>query len=111
MARINSIASKEGDIYVMGGSTLKGDVWRIQRREGIFECFELETISEGPSPRCNYACLLVGNAFIVFGGCVLAGNDPVDTTLYLLNTRGPPYINRKYSMRAFDSNCIFFLFH
>ncbi|KAF7589792.1 Negative regulator of mitotic exit [Aspergillus hancockii] len=90
-AAINSVASKEGDIYMMGGlidgSTVKGDLWMIESSGGNLSCFPIATVSEGPGPRVGHASLLVGNAFIVFGGDTKVDeNDSLDDTLYLLNT-------------------------
>ncbi|KKK13350.1 hypothetical protein AOCH_005518 [Aspergillus ochraceoroseus] len=90
-AAINSVASKEGDIYMMGGlidgSTVKGDLWMMESSSGNLSCFPIATISEGPGPRVGHASLLVGNAFIVFGGDTKVDeNDTLDDTLYLLNT-------------------------
>lgn len=90
-AAINSVASKEGDIYMMGGlidgSTVKGDLWMIESSGGSLSCFQVATVSEGPGPRVGHASLLVGNAFIVFGGDTkINENDALDDTLYLLNT-------------------------
>ncbi|QQK41031.1 Cell polarity protein (Tea1), putative [Penicillium digitatum] len=90
-AAINSVASKEGDIYMMGGlidgSTVKGDLWMIESSSGGLNCLQVATVSEGPGPRVGHASLLVGNAFIVFGGDTkIDENDSLDDTLYLLNT-------------------------
>ncbi|KAJ5132321.1 hypothetical protein N7448_006479 [Penicillium atrosanguineum] len=90
-AAINAVASKEGDIYMMGGliegSTVKGDLWMIESSGGSLSCFQVPTVSEGPGPRVGHASLLVGNAFIVFGGDTkINENDALDDTLYLLNT-------------------------
>jgi hypothetical protein len=90
-AAINSVASKEGDIYMMGGlidgSTVKGDLWMIESSGGGLSCLQVATVSEGPGPRVGHASLLVGNAFIVFGGDTkINENDSLDDTLYLLNT-------------------------
>lgn len=50
-------------------------------------CFPIQTTSEGPGPRVGHASLLVGNAFIVFGGDTKTEEtDLLDDTLYLLNT-------------------------
>ena len=47
----------------------------------------IATVSEGPGPRVGHASLLVGNAFIVFGGDTKVNeSDSLDDTLYLLNT-------------------------
>ncbi|KAL4942494.1 hypothetical protein BDV06DRAFT_192132, partial [Aspergillus oleicola] len=90
-AAINSVASKEGDVYMMGGlidgSTVKGDLWMFESSSGNLSCFPIATVSEGPGPRVGHASLLVGNAFIVFGGDTKVDeNDTLDDTLYLLNT-------------------------
>lgn len=50
-------------------------------------CYPLATTSEGPGPRVGHASLLVGNAFIVYGGDTkIDETDILDETLYLLNT-------------------------
>ena len=90
-AAINAVASKEGDIYMMGGlidgSTVKGDLWMIESSGGNLSCYPIATVSEGPGPRVGHASLLVGNACIVFGGDTKVDeNDTLDDTLYLLNT-------------------------
>ncbi|CAJ2504369.1 Uu.00g117630.m01.CDS01 [Anthostomella pinea] len=89
-AAVNSVSSKEGDIYVMGGlinsSTVKGDLWMIEAGQSM-ACYPLATTSEGPGPRVGHASLLVGNAFIVYGGDTKIDEaDVLDETLYLLNT-------------------------
>lgn len=89
-AAVNSVSSKEGDVYVMGGlinsSTVKGDLWMIEAG-GSMSCYPLQTTAEGPGPRVGHASLLVGNAFIVYGGDTkIDENDVLDETLYLLNT-------------------------
>ncbi|KAG6001376.1 hypothetical protein E4U21_004409 [Claviceps maximensis] len=89
-AAVNATASKEGDIYMMGGlinsSTVKGDLWMIEAG-GNLACYPLATTAEGPGPRVGHASLLVGNAFIVYGGDTkIEESDVLDQTLYLLNT-------------------------
>ncbi|KAL2757750.1 hypothetical protein ACRALDRAFT_1074662 [Sodiomyces alcalophilus JCM 7366] len=89
-AAVNSISSKEGDIYVMGGlinsATVKGDLWMIEAGQNM-TCYPLPTTAEGPGPRVGHAGLLVGNAFIVYGGDTkVEDSDILDETLYLLNT-------------------------
>ena len=50
-------------------------------------CYPLATTAEGPGPRVGHASLLVGNAFIVYGGDTkMDDSDVLDETLYLLNT-------------------------
>jgi hypothetical protein len=88
---VNSTASKEGWIYMMGGlvnsQMVKGDLWMVEVGNGSMNCFPVNTTSEGPGPRVGHASLLVGNAFIVFGGDTkLEDGDLLDDTLYLLNT-------------------------
>ena len=90
-AAVNAVSSKEGDVYVMGGlingSTVKGDLWMIEAGGGSLACYPIGTTSEGPGPRVGHASLLVGNAFIVFGGDTkMDDQDMLDDTLYLLNT-------------------------
>lgn len=94
-AAVNSVSSKDGHIYLMGGlingSTVKGDLWVIEAGHGQPACFPVQTTSEGPGPRVGHASLLVGNAFIVFGGDTKTEeNDMLDDTLYLLNTCETP---------------------
>ncbi|RWA14118.1 hypothetical protein EKO27_g973 [Xylaria grammica] len=89
-AAVNSISSKEGDIYIMGGlinsSTVKGDLWIIEAG-GNLSCYPLATTAEAPGPRVGHSSLLVGNAFIVYGGDTkIDETDVLDETLYLLNT-------------------------
>jgi hypothetical protein len=74
----------------MGGlinsSTVKGDLWLIEAGANM-ACYPLATTAEGPGPRVGHASLLVGNAFIVFGGDTkIEETDVLDETLYLLNT-------------------------
>jgi len=72
---------------LIDGSTVKGDLWMIESSGGSLSCFQVATVSEGPGPRVGHASLLVGNAFIVFGGDTkINENDALDDTLYLLNT-------------------------
>lgn len=90
-AAINATASKDGVIYIMGGlvggSTVKGDLWLTEMGNGSMACYPISTTGDGPGPRVGHASLLVGNAFIVFGGDTkLEDNDDLDDTLYLLNT-------------------------
>nr|POE90150.1 tip elongation aberrant protein 1 [Quercus suber] len=90
-AAVNATASKEGAIYLMGGlingSTVKGDLWLVEASTPGMACYPVATTSEGPGPRVGHASLLVGNAFIVFGGDTkMDEGDALDDTLYLLNT-------------------------
>ncbi|CAI6337713.1 unnamed protein product [Periconia digitata] len=90
-AAINAVSSKDGTIYLMGGlvagATVKGDLWITEMGNGSMACYPISTTGDGPGPRVGHASLLVGNAFIVFGGDTkLEDNDDLDDTLYLLNT-------------------------
>ncbi|KAK4995035.1 Negative regulator of mitotic exit [Elasticomyces elasticus] len=98
-AAVNAAASKDGGIYLMGGlingSTVKGDLWMVEagahqeakNATPSMSCYPVATTSEGPGPRVGHASLLVGNAFIVFGGDTkMDEGDLLDDTLYLLNT-------------------------
>lgn len=74
----------------MGGlinsATVKGDLWMIEAGQNM-TCYPLPTTAEGPGPRVGHAGLLVGNAFIVYGGDTkVEDSDILDETLYLLNT-------------------------
>ena len=67
----------------MNSSTAKGDLWIV--KETI--CYPLATTSPGPGHRVGHKGLLVGNAFIIFGGDTkFEDSDVLDETLYLLNT-------------------------
>lgn len=90
-AAVNAVSSKEGEVYLMGGlvngSTVKGDLWMVEAGGSNLACYPIGTTFEGPGPRVGHASLLVGNAFIVFGGDTkMEESDKLDDTLYLLNT-------------------------
>lgn len=102
------MASKEGDIYLMGGlinsSTVKGDLWMVEAG-GNMACYPLATTAEGPGPRVGHASLLVGNAFIVYGGDTkMEDSDVLDETLYLLNTCRSLDLHIKPSLSNQSSN-------
>jgi hypothetical protein len=74
----------------MGGlinsSTVKGDLWLVKAGDAM-ACYPIATTAEGPGPRVGHASLLIGNAFIVYGGDTKIENSHIlDETLYLLNT-------------------------
>ena len=72
---------------LVGGTTVKGDLWMTELGNGSMACYPIATTGDGPGPRVGHASLLVGNAFIVFGGDTkLDDEDDLDDTLYLLNT-------------------------
>lgn len=72
---------------LVDGSVVKGDLWMIEAGAGNLACYPINPTFEGPGPRVGHASLLVGNAFIVFGGDTkMDDRDRLDDTLYLLNT-------------------------
>ena len=72
---------------LINGSNVQGDLWMVQNGNGNLLCKPIPTVSEGPGPRVGHASLLVGNAFIIFGGDTkMEDSDDLDDTLYLLNT-------------------------
>ena len=76
---------------LVNGTTVKGDLWMIESGSSNLACYPVGTTFgttfEGPGPRVGHASLLVGNAFIVFGGDTkMDERDKLDDTLYLLNT-------------------------
>jgi hypothetical protein len=80
----------------MGGlirsQTVKGDLWIVEAGGGTLSCYPLNTTPEGPGPRVGHSSLLVGNAFIVYGGDTkMDDRDVLDNNLYLLNTCACPF--------------------
>ena len=72
---------------LINGSMVKGDLWMVESGGANLSCYSVATVSEGPGPRVGHSSLLVGNAFIVFGGDTkMVDSDALDDTLYLLNT-------------------------
>lgn len=72
---------------LVNGTTVKGDLWMIESGGSNLACYPVGTTFEGPGPRVGHASLLVGNAFIIFGGDTkMDERDKLDDTLYLLNT-------------------------
>ena len=75
---------------LINGTTVKGDLWMVDSRH--LSCYQIATTAEGPGPRVGHASLIVGNAFIVFGGdTTTEERDVLDDTLYLLNTGKRPF--------------------
>lgn len=69
------------------GATVKEDLWVVESRDRPLVCRQIPTTSQGPGPRVGHASLLIGNAYIVWGGDTKVDQDDVlDVTLYLLNT-------------------------
>jgi len=59
----------------------------VEAGDRSFNCYPVSSASEGPGPRVGHASLLIGNAFVVFGGDTkIEDDDQLDETLYLLNT-------------------------
>lgn len=72
---------------LINGSMVKGDLWMVEATPTKMSCSPVATMAEGPCSRVGHASLLVGNAFIVFGGDTKMDDmDVLDDTLYLLNT-------------------------
>lgn len=70
---------------------LTGDLWLIQSHSmvsvGHLIGRPVTAATEPPCARVGHRSLLVGNAFIVFGGDTkIRDTDKLDNTLYLLNT-------------------------
>ena len=111
-AAVNSVASRDGSIFVMGGltngSAVKGDLWIIEAgATNNLNCFPVQTTSEGPGPRVGHASLLVGNAFIVFGGDTKTEeSDLLDDTLYLLNTCKSQFLSAEQLRNQIASSSI-----
>lgn len=91
-AAVSQVCSNDGDLYLHGGrihmNTTNHDVWTIVAKEGP-TCYPMTTDGIAPRGRFSHAALLVGNAFIIFGGlmCDSDGtNSSKDNGLYLLNT-------------------------
>ncbi|KAJ6197018.1 hypothetical protein J3E72DRAFT_420553 [Bipolaris maydis] len=65
-AAINSTASKDGTIYLMGGlvggATVKGDLWLTEMGNGSMTCYPISTTGDGPGPRVGHASLLVADS-------------------------------------------------
>lgn len=92
----SSITSDQGAIYLMGGlssNAVYGDMWVIEpiKQEGKsnypYIASPIENFERVPSPRTGHASVLIGNAFIVFGGdTVIEENDQfLDNRLYFFN--------------------------
>lgn len=92
----SSITSDQGAIYLMGGlssNAVYGDMWVIEpiKNENSenypYIASPIENIERVPSPRTGHASVLIGNAFIVFGGdTVIDEHDQfLDNKLYFFN--------------------------
>lgn len=90
-AAVNAVSNKEGEINLKGGlvngSVVKRGLWMIEPDAGNLACHPISPTFKGPRPHVGHASLLVGNAFIVFGGNTkMDDRDRLEDTLYLLNT-------------------------
>lgn len=92
----SSITSDQGGIYLMGGlssNAVYGDMWVIEPIKNDndpnypYIASPIENAERVPSPRTGHASVLIGNAFIVFGGdTVIDENDQfLDNKLYFFN--------------------------
>ncbi|EPY52141.1 cell end marker Tea1 [Schizosaccharomyces cryophilus OY26] len=77
------------EMYIFGGissnSEAKNDLWVLNLATSQFS--NLRSTGQVPSARLGHASVLVGNAFIVFGGLTNKEDiDHQDNSLYLLNT-------------------------
>ena len=90
---MSQTCSNEGDLYLQGGRfedlPIDRDFWMI-KTNGPPTCYQTATPSGatkglGPHSRSGHAALLVGNAFIIFGGN-LRDEDCVEDNLHLLDT-------------------------
>ncbi|BFZ58696.1 Negative regulator of mitotic exit [Savitreella phatthalungensis] len=99
----NAQAGREGDVYLFGGlvrELAKNDLWQIDAATARVSL--IPTTGHIPSPRVGHAALLIGNAFILFGGDTRVAEEGLDgshgtgvnnssatvsdDSLYLLNT-------------------------
>lgn len=98
----SALTSDQGAVYLMGGlshNAVYGDMWVIEpikqskgSSNGTSKNFPyiaspIENFERVPSPRTGHASVLIGNAFIVFGGdTVIDANDQfLDNKLYFFN--------------------------
>ncbi|CDK25261.1 unnamed protein product [Kuraishia capsulata CBS 1993] len=91
----SSTTSEDGAIYVMGGlrdDQVYGDIWMISptQKESINYSYfgqPVENFDRIPIPRVWHDSVLVGNAFIVFGGDTIqtTPSHELDNNLYFFN--------------------------
>lgn len=93
-AAVSHVCSNEGKVYLHGGmihaNTINHDIWTIEIKEEP-TCYPMTTNGTAPWARLHHAALVVGNAFIVFGGSMKENDsDEIDSSLdnglYFLNT-------------------------
>lgn len=90
---------------LIDGATVKGDLWIVEAGSQPLNCHQVVTTADGPGPRVGHASLMVGNAFIVFGGDTKVDeHDVLDDTLYLLNTGASAYNRSRTLVHADDSS-------
>ncbi len=80
-------------LFIMGGlhsGSVYGDTWSISLTRGIppITAQLVESFESIPAPRVGHSCVMLGNAFIVFGGDTVKSSPTgdLDNDLYLLNT-------------------------
>lgn len=76
----------------MGGlreTNVYGDIWMVSYHKDFSAYFAkpIENLERVPAPRVGHSCILIGNAFIVFGGDTAETNEAgdLDDNLYFFN--------------------------
>ena len=105
---VSSLTSTSGALYLMGGlsgNEVYGDMWVIEpirqpqendgkpsrdsqliKQNSPFIASPIENFQKIPSPRTGHASILIGNAFIIFGGDTAIDDDhALDNQLYFFN--------------------------
>ena len=95
---VSSFTSNSGDIYLMGGlsgNNVYGDIWILEpstnnnnlNNSNSYISSPIENIQKIPSPRTGHCSVLIGNAFIIFGGdtAINDENQSLDNKLYFFN--------------------------
>ncbi|VEU21446.1 DEKNAAC102725 [Brettanomyces naardenensis] len=95
----SATTSDSGALYLMGGLCGKnvfGDMWVIEpvkREDGAiaedaypYIASPIDNFDRMPAPRIGHACVMIGNAFIVFAGDTVTNSTQVlDNRLYFFN--------------------------
>lgn len=98
---VSSYTAPNGSIYLMGGlsgNAVFGDMWVLEpirdnhdsnskdSENSPYIASPIENPQKVPSPRTGHASILIGNAFIIFGGDTAINNEPsLDNKLYFFN--------------------------
>jgi hypothetical protein len=100
---VSSLTSTSGALYLMGGlsgNEVYGDMWVIEpirQQENLssnliknsdfpYISSPIENFQKVPSPRTGHSSILIGNAFIIFGGDTAINNEEsLDNKLYFFN--------------------------